>query len=415
MHATDTIIVGAGQTGLAVSNILTAKGRDHVLFERGQVAESWRSERWDSLRLLTPNWMTRLPGWRYRGDDPDGFMRREEIVGFFDRYARSFGAPVQGDTTVELVRRTADGYRVVTDQGTWQTDNVVIATGANSQPHVPEFARDLATGVHQITANRYRSPASLPDGGVLVVGASASGVQLADELAQTGRDVVLAVGTHARGVRCHRGRDLFRWLEDTGKNDTPLEKAPDPVAAPHQPSMQLVGGHPPVDVDLASLQARGVVLVGRLIGANTAAVRFADDLARTTAAADERLRRLLSEFDAYATRNGLHDLEPPEPIVPVTVPARAITALAVRAADISSVVWATGYRRDYSWLDVPVLDERGEIIQRNGVTPAPGLYVVGLRFQSRRNSNFIDGVRHDAQAVVDHLVGESATSVRVAV
>ncbi|MGH8977328.1 MAG: NAD(P)-binding domain-containing protein, partial [Acidimicrobiia bacterium] len=297
MQRTDTIIVGAGQAGLAVSNVLTEAGRDHILLERGRVGERWRSERWDSLRLLSPNWMTRLPGWQYRGDDPEGFMHRTEVVDYFDRYARSFGAPVQGDTRVERVQRAGDGYWVVTDRGSWSARNVVIATGATDTPRVPDFGCELAPDVEQITPNRYRSPASLRSGGVLVVGASATGVQLADELARSGRNVILAVGSHTRGVRRYRGLDIFRWLEATGRNDTPLECVSDPEAAPRMPSLQLVGGTPPVDVDLASLQERGVVLTGRCIEACGTHLRFADDLPDATQQADGALRRLLHSFD----------------------------------------------------------------------------------------------------------------------
>lgn len=414
MHRTDTIIVGAGQAGLAVSNLLTAEGRDHVLLERGRVAQRWRAQSWDSLHLLTPNWMTRLPEWRYHGDDPDGFMHHTEVVDFFERYARSFGAPVQDDTRVEHVHCAGDGYRVVTDRGTWHAREVVVATGATDVPFVPAFARELAPELQQITPAQYRRPGSLPDGGVLVVGASASGVQIADELARAGRQVVLAVGEHTRGVRRYRGIDIFRWLEETGRNDTRLDQVSDPARAPQQPSLQLAGGSPATDVDLRSLQRHGVALAGRLIGAFGHRVRFADDLARTTTEADARLRRLLRDFDAHAEAAGL-DLEPAAPIEPVRLPPRAITRLDLHAAGVRTIVWATGYRRDYTWLDVPVLDGRGELVQRDGVTPAPGLYVVGLRFQSRRNSNFIDGVRHDAKAVVDHIVNRTRVTTRVAV
>jgi putative flavoprotein involved in K+ transport len=415
VHRTDTIIVGSGQAGLAVSSLLTQAGRDHVVLERGRVAESWRSERWDSLRLLSPNWMTRLPGWRYRGDDPDGFMHRDAVIDFLDRYSVSFGAPVQGETTVQRVHATPDGYRVVTDQGTWQACNVVIATGANGRAHVPAIASDLDRNIFQITPSRYRSPAKLPDGGVLVVGASASGAQLAHELAGAGRRVVLAVGEHSRGIRRYRGRDIFRWLEDTGKNDTPRELLGDRDTAPLQPSVQLVGGHPPVNVDLPSLQARGVVLTGRLTGASGTRLEFADDLAVTSASADARFRRLLQDFDEYAADHGLTDLEAATPVDGVELPTRPITRLDLRGEGISNIVWATGFRPDFSWLDVPVLDGRSAIRQEHGATPAPGLYVVGLRFQTRRNSNFIDGVRHDAREVVDHIVHGTDAVLRVAV
>jgi putative flavoprotein involved in K+ transport len=415
MHRTDTIIIGAGQAGLAVSNVLTEAGRDHVLLERGRVAERWRSERWDSLHLLTPNWMTRLPNWQYRGEAPDGFMSRREIIEYFDGYARAFAAPVQSQTSVERVEQFLDGYRIVTDRGTWTARDVVIATGATDQPFVPPAGRALAPSIHQLVPTRYRAPAGVSPGGVLVVGASASGVQIADELARDGRDVVLAVGAHTRGVRRYRGRDIFRWLEDTGRNDTPLSAVADPAAAPRAPSLQVVGGPRPREVDLPSLQERGIRLAGRLVAARGTEVEFADDLPQNSERADAQLDRLLRSFDEYAERTGLRDLDPAEPVAPVRLAARPPRRLDLHAERITTVVWATGYRRDYSWLAVPVLDPRRELVQQGGVTPAPGLYVVGLRFQSRRNSNFIDGVRHDARAVVRHLLAREQADMRVAV
>ena len=345
-------------------------------------------------------------------------MHRAQVVDFFDRYARSFGAPVRGETRVERVFSSGDGYQVVTDQGTWFTTNVVIATGATDTPRVPRWAAGLTPDIEQVTPNRYRAPSSVRDGGVLVVGASATGVQLADELAGAGRSVVLAVGAHTRGVRTYRGLDVFRWLEATGKNDTPLAALADPDSGPRAPSLQVIGGTPPVAVDLRALQDRGVELTGHGLDSDGTRVRFADDLVETTARADAGLRRLLREFDRHAAAAGGRDLPDDGAdarVIPVRVPARRRTELDLRDAGISTVVWATGYGRDYSWLDVPVLDRRGELVQTRGVTAAPGLYVVGLRFQSRRNSNFIDGVGHDARAVVDHLTRRRRDSVRVAV
>jgi putative flavoprotein involved in K+ transport len=227
--------------------------------------------------------------------------------------------------------------------------------------------------------------------------------------------VFLAVGSHTRGVRSHRGRDIFRWLEDTGRNDTLRTSLANPSAAPDAPSLQVVGGPVARDVDLRALQQRGVTLVGRLSGAEGSHVEFADDLAPSTAFADDRLRRLLHSFDTWAECRGLHDLEDAAPVESVHLSATPIRGLDLRPAGIATIVWATGYRRDYSWLDVPVLDRRGELVQTGGITAAPGLYVVGLRFQSRRNSNFIDGVRHDARTVVDHLLARTGERVPVAV
>jgi putative flavoprotein involved in K+ transport len=407
VHRTDTLIIGAGQAGLALSHELTTHGRDHVVVERGRVGERWHSERWDSLRLLTPNWMTRLPGWAYRGPDPDGFMHRTEVADFFRAYACSFAAPVHGGTTVERVERIAGAYRVTTDQGTWLARDVVIATGAADRPHVPAVGAALDAGIDQVTPPQYRNPDLLAPGGVLVVGASATGVQLADELARAGRHVVLATGAHTRGLRSYRGRDLFVWLTETGKVDMPRTALADPDAGPREPSLQLVGGRGDDRIDLAALHARGVVVAGRLIGGTGTRVHFAEDLRSTTAAADERLLRLLDDIDDHIARRGLA-APARRPLPRTSTLPRGPRTMDLRAAGITTVLWATGYRRDYSWLHVPVLDARGELIQRDGVTPAPGLYVLGLRFQSRRNSNFIEGVGRDAAALATRIAGAPA-------
>jgi putative flavoprotein involved in K+ transport len=399
----DTIIIGAGQAGLAMSSSLTERGHEHVVLERGGVAERWRSERWDSLRLVSPNWMTRLPGWSYDGDDPDGYMTAGEVAAYLGRYARSFDAPVEAETTVEAVERVGQRFVVTTDQSTWTANQVVVATGHCDRPFVPADAARLSGHVHQTTSSAYRNPDLLPDGGVLVVGAGASGAQIADELARSGRGVVLSVGSHTRLPRRYRGMDIWWWLERIGALDKTIDEMPDPDAARREPSVQLVGRPRGSDVDLATLRAGGVRLAGRLTGAGGRTVRFADDLAKTTARADARMRRVLAQIDAYVDANGLGtEMLSPEPIAPALAgdgPRR----LDLGAVGISTVLWATGFRRHYPWLRLPVLEEAGEIRHRRGVTRVPGLYVVGLRFQHRRGSNFIDGVRHDAEFVADRF------------
>jgi putative flavoprotein involved in K+ transport len=410
MQSTDTIVLGAGQAGLAVSRLLTERGRDHVVLDRGRVAERWLSQRWDSLRLLTPNWMTRLPGWSYRGDDPDGFMRAADLAAYLNAYALSFGAPVYSGVEVESVRATGGGYRVGTSSGTWSARNVVIATGYCDRAAEPAVLQSLPREIRRVSAAGYRNPGELPHGGVLVVGASASGAQIADELARSGRDVVLAVGAHARVPRRYRGRDIMFWLDAMGLLDRPAEQVADLDAARREPSLQLVGRPDGRDLDLATLQSAGVRLAGRLTGADAHTVRFATDLRGTVADADARLRRLLARIDRFAEQSGLACAPAPaEPVRPVRV-AGELTDVDLRSAGITTVVSATGFRREYPWLQVPVLDPAGEIRQHRGVTPAPGLYVVGLRLQTRRNSTFIDGARHDARLVVDHLTAHRASA-----
>jgi len=266
MRPIDTVIIGGGQAGLAMSRSLRDRGRDHVVLERGRIAERWRSERWDSLRLLTPNWMSRLPGYAYRGPDPDGFMHRDDVIAYLEGYARSFTAPVEQETTVRAVTVYNGGYRVETDRGTWLARNVVIATGACDTPRVPDFADALDPAIVQVTPNAWRGPDALPPGGVLVVGAAATGVQLADEIRRSGRDVTLAVGRHNRVPRAYRDRDIMWWLDRTGILDRAVEDLRDPDVR-SEPSLQLVGGRPGRAVDLAALQARGVRLVDRVVGA----------------------------------------------------------------------------------------------------------------------------------------------------
>lgn len=404
MHATETVIIGAGQAGLALSRHLTSAGRDHVVVDRGRLAERWRSERWDSLRLLTPNWMTRLPGWSYDGPDPDGFMTAAEVVAFFEAYAASFGAPVLEGVTVESVEPAGGGFRVSTDAVTWRTANVVVATGAADVPRVPGLAGHLPAHVHQITPSRYRNPAGLPDGGVLVVGASSSGLQIADELARAGRRVVLAVGDHNRMPRRYRGRDVMWWLDRTGVFDTRIEDVPHPERSRRSPSMQLVGRPDHGDLDLGTVHRQGVELAGRLVDVDGGVVRFADDLAATTARAEARLCRVLDGIDACIAGAGLDArVAPPDRPAPLDVPS-APRHLHLRGAGIGTVVWATGYRQAYPWLRLPGLDHRQGLSQTRGaVEGVDGLFVLGQRFQTRRSSNFIDGVRHDARLVADRI------------
>jgi len=414
MFHTRVVIIGAGQAGLAVSKQLTDVGVDHIVLERGRTAERWTSQRWDSLRLLTPNWMSRLPGWSYRGTDPSGFMPAVEVAEYLTAYADSFGAPIIHGAEVRSVRRRGAGYQVVSDAGIWSAAAVVIATGYSDQPAVPELAGTLHPSIRQITPDLYRNPGDVPVGRVLVVGASATGAQLADELATAGRDVVLAVGRHTRVPRRYRGMDIMWWLDSMGMLDRPLTTAQ--LARRPEPSLQIVGSTDGREVDLPSLAERGIRLTGRVTGAGGRELTFADDLATTAAAADSKLDRLLGRIDHFATTTGLdHEIDPPDrPRQIADRPdARAARQPMEKVDGIRAVIWATGYRRAYPWLHVPVLNAAGEIQQSAGRTPAPGLLVIGMLSQTRRSSTFLDGVRHDAALVVDLLInGALAGSAR---
>ena len=352
--------------------------------------------------------MTRLPGWRYCGPDPDGYLSAGALVQFLDRYAASFDAPVVESANVTEVspapRASAQGYLVVTDRGTWRTRHVVIATGPHGIPYRPAAVQ--AGGIELLTAQQYRNPAQLPPGGVLVVGASSSGVQIADELARAARPVVLAVGRHTRMPRRYRGMDIFWWLASTGRLARTIDDLPDAAAARREPSPQL-GGTNAEALDLAVLQARGVRLAGRLEQVAGGRAWFRDDLADTVAAADQRMHRFLDVADEYAARAGPRR-EPGRSARPggVDVPA-APACLDLRAEGIGTILLATGYRPHHPWLRLPVTAPDGTIAQYRGITAAPGVYVVGQRFQHRRDSGYIDGARHDAQAVVAHLLGRA--------
>jgi putative flavoprotein involved in K+ transport len=404
MPSTHTLVIGAGQAGLAMSRCLTEVGADHVVLERGRTAERWHSERWDSLRLLTPNWAARLPGWQYRGPHPDGYMSAGELAAYLTDYAASFDAPIEHDSEVQAVTRAEHGFAVRAGDVTWTARNVVLATGWCDRPRVPALAAGLHPSIRQCTPSAYRCPDDLPPGGVLVVGAAATGVQLADELARAGRDVVLAVGRHSRAPRRYRGMDIWWWLDRIGTFATTIDRVSDPARSRAEGAIQLVGRDDHRDVDLAALHALGVRLTGRLTAIDGLRASFAADLATTTADADERLARLLGQIDEHIADHGLtREVLPAVDMAPLPAVA-PIPALDLRADGITTVLWATGYRRHHPWLHVPVLDRSGEVAQRRGVTPVDGLYVLGQRFQHRRDSNFIDGVRHDAIALTHHLV-----------
>ena len=399
METTNTIVIGAGQAGLALSHHLTAAGHEHVVLERGRVGERWRSERWPSLSLLTPNWLNQLPG-APAHSDRDGFLGRDAFVGYLDDYARGFAAPLEEGVEVEEIRRDGDGYRVRAGDRVLHAPNVVLATGDCDVPAVPALHRDVPGYISQLHTTDYRGADALPGGGVLVVGAGASGLQIAAELRGAGRDVVLAVGRHSRMVRRHRGRDIWHWLRWIGHIDVTIDEVHDPRAARRAPSFGLSGAG---QLDLNVLADAGVVLTGHLTGFDGTCARFDDDLAATVGAADERMWRVLRRIEDRIAHAGV-EADAPEDVAPVTV-ADPPRALDLRTEGISTVIWATGYRRAYPWLRVPVLDGYGEIAHRHGATEAPGLHVLGMRFQRKRKSHFIGGVGEDAALLASKLVG----------
>ncbi|MEJ7800562.1 MAG: NAD(P)-binding domain-containing protein, partial [Ilumatobacter sp.] len=374
---------------------------DHVVLERGQIANSWRTERWDSLRLLTPNWMTRLPGGAYRGADPDGFMSSDEVVALLDDYGSACSAPILTNTVVERVTAGSARFDVMTDQGTWAAKAVVVATGACSQPNVPALADVLPRRIHQLTALEYRNPSRLGTGQVLVVGASASGAQIADELQRSGRQVTLAVGSHVRLPRTYRGRDIHWWLDAIGQLDERYDEVDDIDRARRQASLQLVGGPERRTLDLNALVEAGVRVVGKLAGVTDTVAQFSGGLGGVVANADLKQRRLLDRIDEFVSEHGLDD-----DVDAVTRPARTqLGPIPTERllCDFETVVWATGHRPTYPWLDPAALDRRGRPVHDGGIGAINGMYFLGLPFMRRRKSSFIDGVGPDATDLTDHL------------
>jgi len=397
---TDTVIVGGGQAGLSLSAHLTTRKQAHVVLERGRIGERWRSERWDSLHLLTPNWVNRLHG-AAGHDDPEGFLGRDAFVDYLEQYASSVGMPVREHIDVLSVERHRGRFRVHTDDGEWKARNVVVATGDSAVPFRPAAASDAPAEVAQIDAAGYRRPDQLAAGTVLVVGAGPSGLQIATELRRSGREVVLAAGRHARGVRRYRGRDIWHWIQQLGDLEDSIDDVP--PAARRTPGFGLTGQNGGEQLDLGTVSALGVTLAGRLTGFDGLSVSFDDSLPATVAHADGRLFALLERIDAHiAASPGAAGIPPAEAVPRVHV-GEGPRFVDLREAGVSTIVWATGYRREYPWLHVPVFDAQGEILQRHGVTPVPGLFTLGLRFQSRRTSRTIGGVGRDAWAIADRI------------
>jgi putative flavoprotein involved in K+ transport len=399
-----TVIIGAGQTGLAMSKHLTDRSIDHVLLERGEVANSWQTERWDSLRLLTPNWQSRLPGYVYDGGDPDGYMSVTEVVGYLKRYADVSGAPVQARTKVTRVRQVDGGYEVTTNQGPLRCQTLVLASGACNIATVPAVAASLPQQITSLTPMQYRRPEALPEGGVMVVGASATGVQLAREIRASGRSVMLAVGEHVRVPRVYRGRDIKWWMDVIGAMDLRYDEIDDVDRARRLPSLQLIGTPQRETIDLNSLRKAGVEIVGRVANMRDGKVQFSASLPNYCALADLKMNRLLASIDAWSLASGKANCFPASHrFEPTEISPQTRLSLDLNDGSVKTVIWATGYRPDYSWLDVPVLDRKGRIRHNGGVAAAPGMYIIGLPFMRRRKSSFIDGAADDAADLAAHL------------
>jgi putative flavoprotein involved in K+ transport len=402
IEAIDTLVVGGGQAGVAMSEHLGKCGIPHLVLERHRIAERWRSERWDSLVTNGPAWHDRFPGMEFPGAHPDDFITKEKVADYFVAYAEKIAAPIRCGVEVQKVRRLVGrpGFRVETSQGAIEATSVVVATGAFQHPVMPDLVPQEA-GVLQIHSNAYRNPAQLPDGAVLIVGAGSSGGQIADELLRAGRRVYLSVGPHERPPRAYRQRDYCWWLGVLGKWDL---SAPRPGAQHVTISVSgAEGGH---TVEFRRYASRGMTLLGMTKSYKDGTLSFSADLAENLARGDANYMSVLDEADAFAARNGLDLPEEPEariidPDPPcVTDP---ILELNLRQASVSSIIWATGYTFDYGWLEVGAFDESGKPQHQRGVSSEPGLYFLGLPWQSRRGSSFIWGVWHDARYLADQI------------
>lgn len=408
MHQLPVVVIGAGHAGLAMSHRLTQRSLDHVVLERTRVGSSW-SARWPSLRLLTPNWQSRLPGASEPVADPDGFASATDVARLIGNYARAVAAPVvTGVDVTRLTRRSGaeSGYRIESPAGVWECDAVVLASGASNVAAVPAVAGAVPPDITQLTPLEYRGPEGLPDGGVLVVGASATGVQLADEVARSGRQVTLAVGEHVRMPRSYRGRDIFWWMDVSGVLDECHDELDDIVRARHVPSPQLVGSDCHRTLDLNALASREVRLVGRLTGIADGAAQFSGALANVCRLADLKIHRLLDTFDewAEAAPDRVGDLGPPERFEPTRTIDPPVLSMRLDSGEIGSIIWATGFRPDYSWLDLDVLDRRGRLVHDGGVVrQAPGVYAMGLPLMRRRRSTYISGAAADSDDLARDL------------
>ncbi len=399
----DTIVVGGGQAGLSVSWHLKQVGRDHIVLDRGKIGDTWR-QRWDSFCLVTPNWACQLPGFPYDGDEPDGFMLRDEIVDYMERFAESFGPPYRGGVEVRRVGPSSNGSRffVDTSEGVFGTDNVVIAAGTYQRPSIPVWDRSLADDIVRLHTRDYRNSAQLPDGATLVVGSGQSGCQVVEDLLYAGRNVHLCVGKAGRLPRRYRGQDVVRWLKTIGFLDLPIEEHPDGYAIRFKPNSHLSGRDGGRTIDLRRLGRDGVRLHGRLVESDTYDARFADDLAANLDAIDVACGKRLAKIDEYIAKNKID--APESELEPVDWrPAPEAGTLDLKQAGITSIIYGTGFRFDFHWIEFPVFDEHGYPRYERGVTEVSGLYFIGLHWLHTWGSGLFHGVGPDAEYVVNHL------------
>lgn len=404
MEQIETVVVGGGQAGLSLSYHLARLNRPHVVLERGQIGQSWRSERWDSLMFQFPNWSIRLAGYGYQSDDPNGFVHKGEVVRFLEDYARLTKAPIRCGVRVAAVRQRPQSPRflVETSDGTFESDNVVAATGAFHDPLIPSVHAELPKSIVQVHSSAYRNPQQLPQGAVLVVGSGASGVQIAQELNESGRKIYLSIGRYRRTPRKYRGRDIYWWFGALNIWDRSIEQYPDLKRGSVFTVSGAGGGR---DMDLRRFADDGITLLGRVREISHARITFADDLEQSLALGEAWFADLRGQMDDYARQRGL-DL--PEETAPERPPSHdagrdPTLELDAAAAGIATVIWATGFRYNFNWVKVPVLGPSGEPLQQRGVSPCPGFYFLGLRRMFNLRSNLFEGVGDDAAYIAKHV------------
>jgi putative flavoprotein involved in K+ transport len=405
---TDVLIVGAGQAGLGVSYYLKRAGIEHLVLDKGSLANSWRNQRWDSFCLVTPNWSIQLPGAIYRGDDPDGFMLRDEFVIYMENWAKAFGAPLREGVEATACRRIGDQFEVDTDQGAYRANKVVIATATHQKPRCPTGLGDFPDHVSQLFANEYRNPEALSDGAVMVVGSGQTGAQIAEELREAGRDTYLSVGRTGRLVRRYRGRDCIAWQNEMGLLDRTPDMLDDPAhrfrGDPHVSGKN--GGR---TLSLHDFHRDGIILLGRLSRVEGRRVHFDDTLKDDMAQADTYANGFLASIDRFIELSG-------QPAPPPTAEELSggplsddwdvptIRQLNLRQAGITTVIWATGFKFDFSWIDAPVFDASGYPVTDRGVTEVPGLYFIGLNWMHKRKSGILFGVNEDATYLARRII-----------
>jgi putative flavoprotein involved in K+ transport len=400
-RTSETIVIGAGQAGLSTSCLLTSHGREHLVLERGRVAETWRSERWDGFYLNTPNWCHKLPGFHYSGGKPDAFAALPEVIAYLEDYARSFRAPIREGVEVLAVRPEGAGFTVETNEGALTAENVVVAAGAYQRPTPTPLMAAVPPGVMQIHTSQYRRPSQLPDGGVVMVGGGQSGCQIADELIDAGRQVYLAAGRCPWLPRRYRGRELMHWMVETGLADQTVDTLPSPAARLlcNVPVSGNDGGH---DCNPRWLAQRGATLLGRLEGLDGWKLKIGGGLEESLAIGDEFVAAYRKRVDDYVRAQGIHtaDPEPADPRDPISSPSE----LDLRQAGVSTMIWANGFRPEYRWIEGLELDQQGWPVHQRGVSTRPGLYFVGMHWLHKRKSALFLGVGEDAEYVVERIV-----------